>query len=144
MPPQLVAALVMTGTPTVIDLEALKTSESEGLLQTLVVQRGRLYSLLNLAEEAGDFRAAASIHGRINDNLVTVAKLLGDLSTHAVHTTNNLMVAPEYIALRASLVQALRPFPEARKAVASVLKAAEGAEPHTTGIPLPKLERADG
>lgn len=135
MPPQLMAALVMTGTPTVIDLEALKISESEGLLQTLVVQRGRLYSLLNLAEEAGDFRAAASIHGRIIDNLNTTAKLLGEVQTHAQTVINNLTVSQDYLELRSSLVRALRPHPEALKALHAVLRGVEGAEPHTTGIP---------
>lgn len=141
MPPQVMASLIATGTPTVIDLEALKKSESEGLLQTLVAQRGRLFMVLSAAEESGDLRAAAAIHGRINDNVNTVAKLLGEISTHSQTTVNQLLVAPEWLALRSSLLKALRPFPDARKAVAAVIKEIEGQEPHQTG--LPKLERAD-
>jgi hypothetical protein len=143
MPPQLSAALAATGFPTCIDLDALRKAESEGLLQTLVAQRGRLYRLLDAAEEVGDLKAAAAVHGRINDNVTNVAKLLGEITTHSVHTTHNLLIAPEYVQLRAALVNALRPYPDARKAAARVLRSLEGVDPHETGIPLPKLERAD-
>jgi hypothetical protein len=141
MPPSLLVALETTALPTVVDLDQLRKSESEGLLQTLVVQRGRLFRLLDVAEEMGDIKAAAAVHGRLNDNVVTVAKLLGDLSTHSTTTVNNLLVAPEYLQLRSALVTALRPYPDARKAVAAVLQGMEGAEPHITAIP--KLVRAD-
>jgi hypothetical protein len=130
MPPQLLVALETCALPTVVDLDALRKSESEGLLQTLVVQRSRLYSLLDACEDLGDLKAAAAVHGRITDNVVTVAKLLGDLSTHATHTTNNLVVSPEYLTLRSALVKALRPHPEARRAVSAVLRNLE--EPHQT------------
>jgi hypothetical protein len=144
MPPALMVALETTALPTVVDLDALRKSESEGLLQTLVVQRGRLFQLLDEAEAVGDIKAAAAVHGRIMDNVTIVAKLLGDLSTHSVTTVNTLLVAPEYLSLRSALVTALRPYPEARKAVSAVLQGLEGQTPHQTGIPMQKLERADG
>jgi hypothetical protein len=143
MPPQLSAALAATGFPTCVDLEALRKAESEGLLQTLVAQRGRLYRLLDAAEEVGDLKAAAAVHGRIDANVNSVARLLGEITTHSQTTVNNLLVAPEYVLLRSALVQALRPYPDARKAAAKVLRNLEGAEPHQTGIPLKTLERAD-
>ena len=141
MPPQLLVALETTALPTVFDLDALRKSESEGLLMTLVTQRARLFQLLDTAEECGDLKAAATVHGRINDNVITVAKLLGDLSTHSSTTVNNLVISGEYLELRSALVRALRPYPEARKAVSVVLQGLEGDKPHITGIP--KLERAD-
>lgn len=135
MPPHLMDALAMTGKPTVIDLEALKTSESEGLLQTLVVQRGKIWSWIEMAERDGDLRTIAALLGRLNENVSITAKLLGEVQTHSQTVINNLTVSPEYLSLRSSLVQALRPYPEARKALYGVLKGVEGAEPHTTGIP---------
>jgi hypothetical protein len=122
MPPQLLVALETTALPTVVDLDVLRKSESEGLLMTLVTQRARLFQLLDFAEEVGDLKAAASIHGRILDSVGMVAKLLGEISTHSVHTTNTLIVSPEYLSLRSALTKALRPHPEARKAVAAVLR----------------------
>ena len=125
MPPQLKSALLAVGKPSDIDLDALRKTESEGLLQTLVVQRGRLFGLLDQAEESGDVRATVSVHKAINDNLTSVAKLLGEISTHSTVVTNNLTISPEYLALRASLVQALRKHPEALKAIRGVLAGVE-------------------
>jgi hypothetical protein len=143
MPPQLLVALETTALPTVVDLDALRKSESEGLLMTLVTQRARLFQLLDTAEQCGDLKAAATIHGRILDSVGMVARLLGEISTHSSTTVNQLLVAPEYLTLRAGLIRALRPFPDARRAVAAVLRELEGAEPHQTGLPLKALERAE-
>ena len=143
-PPQLEAALVATGAPSAIDLEQLRQSESEGLLQSVVVQRARLYALVDKAEEFDDVRAAASVHGRITDNLTLAAKLVGELNTHHHTTINQLVISPEYLDLRGDLISALAPFPEARRAVAKVLREREGAEPHFTGIhPGPQIEHDD-
>jgi len=134
MPPQLVAALLATGKPTVIDLEQLRKSESEGLVQHLVAQRGYLYGLAKQAEDMGDLRAAIQAHGRINDTLALTGKLLGELVTHQSVSIQQLIVQPEYLQLRQALIQALRPFPDARHAVAEVLRQVEGERPHFTGI----------
>lgn len=134
MPPQLKAALQTAAQPTEIDLEQLRHSESEGLLQHLVAQRGRLYHAQEEAMSLGDFKAFTQIEGRVTDNLSLTAKLLGDLQTGGT-TVNQLIVSPEYVQLRQALLQALQPYPEARAAVARVLKDMEGADPHVTGTP---------
>jgi hypothetical protein len=135
MAPQVKAALKATGRATEIDLDALRKSESEGLLGTAVALRARMYRQLDQAEELGDLRAAASLDGRILDSLSFTAKLLGELSTHNQTTINQLVVSPQYLELRAALVQALAPFPAARKAVSQILRRLEGASPHMTGVP---------
>ena len=135
MPPQLKASLMAAGRPTEIDLDELRRTESEGLLQHLVSQRGRLYSHVEQAADLGDLRAAAQIEGKITDNLQLESRLLGELVTHHQTTVNQLIVQPEYIQLRDELIRALRPYPEARRAVAQVLKKVEGAEPDFTGSP---------
>jgi hypothetical protein len=139
MPPALLAALKATARkPTEIDLEKLRKDESEGLLQTALNLRARIYSQLDQAETSGDLRAAASLDGRILDSLNFTAKLLGELSTHSQTTINQLIVSPQYLELRSALIRALQPFPEARRAVAKVLKTIEGAEPSFPGIPQAK------
>ncbi|RDD62623.1 hypothetical protein [Ferruginivarius sediminum] len=135
MPPQLKASLMAAGRPTEIDLDALRKSESEGILQHLVAERGRLYRVADEAERLGDLRAAVQAHRAVNDNIQTTAKLLGELATGSTTTVNNLVVAPEYVHLRSALIRALHPFPEARRAVAQVLKEVEGTEPEFTGAP---------
>lgn len=125
LPPQVEASLMATARPTGVDLEALRESESEGLLQTIVYQRAKLFTLLDQAEELGDLRAAAQVHGRITSNAEFTARLLGEINTAAQYTTNNILISDEYLQLRAALITALRPFPKARQAVAKVLQQRE-------------------
>jgi hypothetical protein len=129
MPPQLQAALLAAGRPTNIDLEELRKSESEGLLQHLVAQRGRLYALLDTCEDFGDVRAAATVHDKIISNLSLTARLLGEIATASVSVQTNLIVTPEYLHLRQALLQALQPFKGARQAVVNCLKTIETQEP---------------
>jgi hypothetical protein len=115
------AALLSAQRPTDIDLEALRVSESEGLLHQLVAQRARLQQHAELAGELGDVRGAISAEGAITANLSLVGKLLGQLvQRHDVRHTS-LLVSPDYLKLRAALVTALRPFPEAARAVGAAL-----------------------
>ena len=144
MPPQLMAALMAGAKPTEIDLEELRKSESEGLLQHMVAQRGRLYRLADEAREMGDVRGAVQAERAITDTLEFGAKLLGELVSHSSITTNTLIVSPEYAQLRSALVRALGPYPDARRAVAKVLRDVEGSEPHMTGVPLIEHQLDDG
>ena len=136
MPPALKAALQRSLRPEQVDLDQLKRSESEGLMQHLVGQRGRLYALLDTCEEIGDTKAAVGTHGAITKNLSLTARLLGELQTGSQTTVNMLVTSPQYVELRAGLIRALHPFPQARRAVSAVLKDLEGEAPHITGTPL--------
>lgn len=122
MPPQLLAALKTRGRATEIDLDHLRVTESEGLLQHLVALRGRFYRLLDSAEELGDFSAAARTGGQLLKNLELTAKLLGDLQTGSQQVTQNILVLPEYHGLRTAIVQALSSHPEARSKVIAALQ----------------------
>ena len=53
--------LMTRGRMTPQDLENLRVTESEGVLQHLVAVRGRMYGLMDVAEQQGDYRAAATI-----------------------------------------------------------------------------------
>jgi hypothetical protein len=67
------------------------------------------------------------LSGQIHQNLELVGRHLGEFAKVSVQTNISLLVTPEYLKLRAALLQALWPFPEARQAVASVLHSIEGA-----------------
>lgn len=108
------------------DLERLRIEESSGLLEHLVAQRGHLYRLADTAEELGDIHGACGVHGRITANLELTGKLLDMFASHATSVTQNILVAPQYLSLRQALVQALRPYSEARRAVVAVLREIEG------------------
>jgi hypothetical protein len=123
MPPQLRAALLQ-GPDLLIDLDKLRETESQSLLANLVALRGRLFQILDVAEEGGDGNMLSRIAGQLHNNLEITGRLIGTLSSG--HTTvNNVLVMPAYVEMRVELVRALAPFPEARIAVAAVLHTIE-------------------
>jgi hypothetical protein len=125
MPAALKAELMTKGRMSPIDLENLRRTESEGILQNLVVQRARLYRNLDLAETSGDFGLAVRMHMALSRNIELTAKLLGDLKT-GHQTVNNILVMPAYHQMRVALVKALQQFPDAKAAVIKVLQTIEG------------------
>lgn len=127
--PQMKAALLRAIRPSKIDLEQLRHDESENLIQHVVAQRAKLYVLSDQAEEVGDLRAAAQLQGRLTANLELGAKLVGELRTAGVTVTQNILMNPQWNELRATLIRALRPFPDARKAVTQVLQTVESQAP---------------
>lgn len=115
------AAILAQQKPTEIDLDALRERESEGLLASLVAQRARLLVKADTAMEFGDTKGSVAAENAITSNLTLVAKLLGQLvQVHDVRHTN-LLASPDYMKLRATLVEALRPFPDAARAVGAAL-----------------------
>lgn len=119
LPPQLRASLI-AGPDLDIDLDKLAETEGQSLLANLVALRGRLFSILDVAEEGGDGNMLSRIAGQLHNNLELTGKLLGTLSSGST-TITNVLIQPQYIDMRVSLVNALRPFPEAARAVAAAL-----------------------
>src|SRR5262245_29302298 len=122
--PQLRARL-LAGPDTNIDLEALKSSESQSLLANLVAIRHRLFATLDTAEECGDGLLFTRTVSALHTNLELTGKLLGELGIGHQSVTN-VLVLPAYVEMRVALVNALRGFPEAGRAVAAVLHELEG------------------
>ncbi len=115
------AAIIAAVTPEKIDLEQLERSESEGLLASLVGQRARLQQLVELALEFGNIQGGVSAERAITSNLELVGKLLGQLVTrHEVRSTS-ILISPDYIRLRQAIIAALKPHPDAARAVGRAL-----------------------
>ncbi len=115
------AAILTAQAPASIDLDALQASEQEGLLSQLVHQRARLQQHVSMAIDYADVKAAISAEGAITANLALVGRLLGMIvQRHDVRSTS-LLISADYLALRQALVTALRPFPEAARAVGAAL-----------------------
>ena len=120
LPAQLRASLLAGPDLAGVDLEKLKESESQSLLDNLVSLRHRLFACLDTAEEFGDAGMVTRVAGALHANLELTGKLLGDLGVGSTNVTN-ILIAPQYIEMRVALVQALSAFPEARLAVAQAL-----------------------
>jgi hypothetical protein len=123
--PQVRAAILAASKPSQVDLEALQTSESEGLLAQLVTQRARLQQHSELALELGDVRSAVAVESAITTNLTLVAKLLGQLVQRHEVTRTNVLISADYLQLRSVLMRALVPYPDAACAVGNALHGLE-------------------
>jgi hypothetical protein len=123
--PQLRAAILVAQKPSEVDLEQLQRSEAEGLLGQLVSQRARLQRHSELAFEVGNLGDAVRTENAITANLALVGKLLGTLVTHHEVTHRSVLISADYLQLRETLLTALRPYPEAAKAVSVALHALE-------------------
>jgi hypothetical protein len=120
LPPQLRASLI-AGPDLDIDLDRLRETESQSLLVHLINLRGRLFSALDVGEEFGDANMVSRVAAQLHHNLEITARLLGDLHPGGSTTINNVLVMPAYVELRVDLMDALRAYPEAGRAVAAVL-----------------------
>jgi hypothetical protein len=125
LPPQLKAALAGHLLRPGEDLEALRIEESEGILGNLAAQRARLLLAQDAALEMESFGLVAQLSSAIHRNIELVGKYLGEFASHSVQTSISILIQPEYLDLRAALLRALQPFPEARQAVAATLHEVE-------------------
>ncbi len=130
-------------------LSQLRRDESANILLSLARQRRMLLEVQDRAAARHDkewiLRAAHALHR----NIELVARSVGEFAQHerAISTTNvlNVMLQPDYIRLRVGLLEAVRPYPKAREAVARVLEELEGEPPHLDGYAIKQIEAsADG
>jgi hypothetical protein len=108
-----------------VAVEAHHSAEAErgqSLLDQLRQLQARTLALLDRAEAAGKLTPAILAVGQARQNLELAARLLHELDERP---QVNLIVSPEWLALRAVLVEVLRPFPDAAAAVATRLVALE-------------------
>lgn len=93
------------------------TADSE-LLREVKALRTKAYSLLLLAEKNGDLRTALAGVREARGCLELFAELEGQLNRQP---QVNVLMAPEWLKVRSLLLDALRPYPPARAAVAEGL-----------------------
>jgi hypothetical protein len=127
MPPQLRAAIIgATLKPGVDDLEKLRSDEAAGLLGNLAHQRARLLVMQDVCMEEGGVDQVARLSGVIHKNLEMVGRYLGLFANININSNTSILISEDYLRLRQALTLALRPFPEARRAVAEELHRIEG------------------
>lgn len=119
LPPQLKAALAAHALKPAEDLEKLRIEELEFLLSHLAAQRARLLIAQDASLEAEQFGLVAQLASGVHRNIELVGKYLGEFASHTTLTTISILVTPEYLDLRATLLRALQPYGDARRAVAA-------------------------
>jgi hypothetical protein len=123
-------------------LAQLRADESAGVLLHLAQQRSTLLRLQDEAERKKWRPLMLQAARELHRNIELTGRTLGTFAEHerAVTQVQNLQVlmSPEYVALRGDLIRALAPHPKARAAVAEVLSRIDGQAPHFTGSHPPK------
>ncbi len=104
--------------------EAEEVAHADDLLADVRGLQERALAILDRAEEAGELRTALTAIREARGNLELLAKLLGELDERPVV---NLNVSPEWLELRAVIVGALEPHPQALGAVVGALEKADSA-----------------
>lgn len=103
---------------------AAEVAQADDLLRQLRKLQGKSVSLLLKAEQAGDYRTALAGIREARGCLELLAKLTDQLDDRP---TINVLMAPEWVQVRAAMLEALHPYPEARAAVSGRLVALEAS-----------------
>ena len=101
------------------DIEDVANGDT--ILDELKKARERTYALLDKAEAAANtkvYGAPVAYLREIREQLKFIAELEGKLATQP---TINITLNAEWISLRTTIIQALEPFPDARRAVIDAL-----------------------
>jgi hypothetical protein len=104
--------------------EAQATAQADDLLAQVKGLRSKAVGLLLKAEAAGDIRTALLGVREARACLELLAEMEGELNRAP---QINILVNPQWIELRAVILQALALFPEVRAALASALQQVERA-----------------
>jgi hypothetical protein len=105
--------------------EAEDMAEADSLLEQVSALHRRTLAILGRAEVEGEHKLALAAIREARSNLELLGKLMGELNEQ---TTINVLVTPEWVNFRVTLLQALLAYPEARAAAAQALLAAEGEQ----------------
>lgn len=103
---------------------AAEVARADDLLGQLAALRQDARRIGTKAEDIGDLKTALAGVRELVRIVELTAKLIGELDERPQVT---LVTAPEWLAVRAALLEALRPYPDARSAVAARLRALEQA-----------------
>jgi hypothetical protein len=98
---------------------AEEVAQADDLLGQMQNLQQRTLAILEAAESTNQHRTALSAIREARSNLELLAKLLGELDDRP---QVNVLVSPEWLELRAIIVTALEPHPEALRAVVGALE----------------------
>jgi hypothetical protein len=96
-----------------------KVAQSDLLLADVCRLQRRANSILSKAEMSGDLRTALAAIRELRGTIELLARVTGELQET---TQVNVLVSPEYLQLRTTILRTLAPYPEARMAIASALR----------------------
>ncbi len=99
--------------------EVKKITHADSLLEQVKYLQEKSLEILSKAEEIGDYRACTSAINEARKCLELLGKLAGELQDGQ---TVNVIVSPQWVELRTTIIGALEPHPEAKFAVLRALQ----------------------
>src|SRR5215207_6577550 len=98
--------------------EVEEVAQADDLLAQVRHLQGRALDILERAEKAGDLRTALAAISQARGNLELLGKLAGELDERPVV---NVLLSPQWVMIRTTMLEALSVYPDARAAVAQSL-----------------------
>lgn len=102
--------------------DAHEAAQADNLLAQVQELQAKALDLLRQAEAAGELRTALAGVREARACLELLAKLQGELAQEG---TVNITLAPAWVQLRTVILNTLRPWPDARLALAAAVKEVE-------------------
>jgi hypothetical protein len=103
---------------------AKEIARADLLIQQVEGLRNKAVAILLRAEQAGELRTALYAIREARETLALLLEVEGRLDRRPV----NILIAPQWLELRAVLIQTLAPYPEARMAVVEALQARDARD----------------
>jgi len=100
--------------------DAKESAHADSILEQVKDLQTKALEILSKAEEIGDYRACTSAINEARKCLELLGKLAGELRDGQ---TVNVIVSPQWVSLRTTIIKALEPHPEAKF---TVLRALQG------------------
>ncbi|MGD1147393.1 MAG: hypothetical protein ABR961_05550 [Thermoanaerobaculaceae bacterium] len=98
--------------------EVTEVTRADDLLAQVRELQAKAVTILETAERGGDLRSALGAIREARSCVELLGKLAGELQDGV---TVNILVAPEWLALRGRILTALQPYAEAQLALAGVI-----------------------
>ena len=104
--------------------EVEEAARADDLLEQVRNLQAHALDILERAEKAGDLRTALAAISQARGNLELLGKLAGELDER---TIVNVLLSPQWVMIRTTMLKALSAYPEARATVAESLMELEEA-----------------
>src|ERR687898_2633889 len=94
--------------------EAEEVAQADDLLDQVRNLQAHALDILERAEKAGDLRTALAAISQARGNLELLGKLAGELDERPIV---NVLLSPQWVMIRTTMLEALSAYPKARSAV---------------------------
>lgn len=135
--PEVFAALIASNWKVTPDeMEALRAETADGYLKNLRAHHAKLTHMFDRNFEAGNDGIAAQISAQLNKWSDQIGRTVHQIGADTIRIQQNILVMPEYVALRTAVMEELRGHPEIRARIVQRLREIGEREQQTISLPV--------